>query len=99
MSFSVIFHPLAQQELIDAYLWYCDKGETLGERFMEAIERRLEELRQHPDSYPAKHRIYREIRIFIFPYVLVYTCNKQRNEVQVKAVFHTSRNPLKKYRR
>ena len=99
MSYKVIIHPEAEKEYLDACNWYEQETTGLGQRFKAAVFKQLEQIDKNPENYSKKDGRYRESRTEIFPYVIVYTLNKSRNLIYVSAIYHTSRNPVKKYRR
>lgn len=99
MSLTLYFHPLAEDEFRDAYHWYETRAEGLGERFMQEVEERLTDIVNHPEKYPKKKGEYRQTGIRIFPYVIVYKIVKNMQLIFISSIFHTSRNPRKKYRK
>jgi len=98
MSYTSLLLLKAKKELSDAFLWYEDKQIGLGERFANEIFTKLEELENYPDRYPAKIKNYREVKIAVFPYLLIYRINNSTKQVIVVSIFHVKRNPLKKIR-
>jgi plasmid stabilization system protein ParE len=66
---------------------------------MEVVRKKLETIQEHPEKYEKKNLNFREAAIKIFPYVIVYTFYKKDGIITVSAIFHTSRNPKRKYRR
>ena len=99
MSYRIEFHPLASEELDDAYQWYEDRSRGLGSRLIEKVEEALSILSNQPYSRGKKLREYREFRIDTFPYLLVYEVLEKQKLVFISYVFHTSRNPKLKYKR
>jgi len=59
----------------------------------------LTDIPKQPDKYPKKKGIFREARIRLFPYLIVYKAVNKKKEVLIASVFHTSRNPKLKYRK
>lgn len=98
-QFAYQLHPLAEQEYLEAYLWY-EQQARLGEQFAKAVRERLQKIVSNPEQYSSKKSKYREVIVDkTFPYIIVYKVdNKQRN-LTVISIFHTSRNPKKKYRK
>ena len=45
------FHPEAQQELIDATMWYDDRQEGLGDNFIDAVSAQLVNICQMPGRF------------------------------------------------
>jgi mRNA-degrading endonuclease RelE of RelBE toxin-antitoxin system len=99
MGYAVIFHPIAEKELTDAFLWYEQRLDGLGDRFVKAVEKSISQISSTPLAYAKKHHNYREVKPQDFPYVIVYKIQEKRKIVFIAAVYHTSRNPRKKYRK
>lgn len=97
MSYAVIIHPEAEKEYLDACNWYEQETIGLGQRFKAAVFKQLEQINKNPEAYSQKKGSYRESRTEVFPYVIVYTINKDL--LYIAAIYHTSRNPVKKYRK
>lgn len=89
----------AHLEFLNAALWYEEKNIGLGERFIDVIEKKLELIQQHPERYPKRKGNFRETPVKIFPYVIIYSVYKKEKIITVNSIFHTSRNPRKKYRK
>jgi hypothetical protein len=99
MSYLIIFHPQAQEEYIEAHLWYELAQQGLGDRFEQMVEQRLLRISENPESYKVSKKAYREVSIDVFPYTIVYKINKKERQVYISAVYHTKRNPKGKYRK
>lgn len=99
MPYSYRVHELAYKEYIDAYEWYEDKSDGLGSRFMNAVEKRLKQIAEHPEYYSKKRGNFREAKVEDFPYKIVYEFFKSNQLVHVSAIYHDKRNPKRKYRR
>ncbi len=59
MSFQIELHPEAIFELKESYQWYEHRLEGLGDRFIESIDKRLNEIAEHPERYAKKKKNYR----------------------------------------
>ncbi|MEO5649380.1 MAG: type II toxin-antitoxin system RelE/ParE family toxin, partial [Ginsengibacter sp.] len=88
----------ARKELLAAWEWYEDKQEGLGDRFRNQVNQKIKQIIQTPESYPEKKRSFREAKIGMFPYLLIYKIAKRKKVITIISVFHTSRNPKKKYK-
>ncbi len=99
MSYQLIFHPLAEREYFDAYQWYENKQEGLGDRFEKMVEIRLQEIVKYPENYGISKARYRETSIKDFPYRIVYKLNKKMGIIYISSIYHTGRNPKYKYRK
>ena len=99
MKFTLKLLEEADLEFQDAALWYEMKSKGLGERFIDTITKKLETIQEHPERYPKRKNLFREAPIRIFPFIVVYTFYRREKKVIVSSIFHTRKNPRKKYRK
>ena len=97
--YNLILLEEADKEFQDAALWYEEKSSGLGLRFIEVIKRKFEIIQQFPESNTRRVGNFRESVVKIFPYTIVYTFSKKEGLITVVSIFHTSRDPRKKYRK
>lgn len=98
MSYSVIFLARAQRELLEAWEWYEDRQAGLGDRFRNKVMERIHNITQHPERYPLRNKGFREVLIEVFPYLVIYRIDKNKNTIAIASIFHTSQNPKRKYK-
>ncbi|MEW6357062.1 MAG: type II toxin-antitoxin system RelE/ParE family toxin [Planctomycetota bacterium] len=91
MTYSLVIRPEAEEDLRQAYHWYEEQREGLGEDFLLCVEAALTAIQESPLRYPAIHRDMRRILVRRFPYGVFYCV--RRHEVSVLAVFHCRRHP------
>ncbi|MBC7874141.1 MAG: type II toxin-antitoxin system RelE/ParE family toxin [Ferruginibacter sp.] len=99
MRYSIVFHPEADKEYRESFLWYERKTKGLGYRFEAVIDKKIDLIIDKPERYPKRKGRYREALVENFPYVIVNRINKGLEKIIISSLFHTSRNPKKKYRR
>ena len=80
----------------EAYDWYEEQRQGLGEEFIKELDSRFDKLQSHPEYFGKIKKNFRQISLKRFPYVIVFEIIK--NEVVVFAVFHTKRNQKLKFR-
>ena len=80
----------------EAYDWYVLQQQDLGDSFISVLESAFLKISSHPEYYGIVIKKYRQIKIAHFPYVIIYEIIQ--DSVVVYAVFHTSKNPKKKFR-
>ena len=97
MDYSIIVLPRARHELIEAWEWYEDRQIGLGDRFKEEVSNILNQIQKHPEHFPERKKNYREAKANIFPYLIIYRLKKRNKIIAISSIFHTSRNPIKKY--
>lgn len=88
----------AQNELLNALEWYEDRQVGLGTRFKNEIYNCLKKIEKSPQKYPLRPNNFRERRINIFPYLIIYRIEESEKLILISSIFHTSRNPQKKYK-
>jgi plasmid stabilization system protein ParE len=100
MGYPYRLHEQAHKEYIAAYAWYEEKQKGLGSRFMTSVEKRLQQISNHPEFYSKKQNTdFREVKVENFPYMIVYEFFKRKQLIYVAAIYHSKRNPNRKYRK
>ncbi|MBL0357396.1 MAG: type II toxin-antitoxin system RelE/ParE family toxin [Chitinophagaceae bacterium] len=100
MSFTCRFHPDIERDYSDAYEWYEDKVAGLGERFIKAVRKKIEEIAEHPQAFGRRvNKGYREAQVDFFPYLIIYKVYKDKNEVFISSIHHTKKQSRRKYRK
>lgn len=87
-----VFHPLAEQELVDAASHYEEQRPGLGLEYLEEVEHAVNFLIRYPGSGSTVRGSIRRLVLPRFPYSLLYrvledTC------IRVLAVAHHKRRP------
>ena len=80
----------------DAYDWYEEQRQGLGEIFLAELDNCYKKLQSRPAASSKIKKNYRQARLKHFPYVIVYEII--RTDVVVLSVFHTRRNPKHKFK-
>ena len=65
-------HEKAHFEFIESYQWYELRQKELGDRFMNCVQERLNQISNQPELFPKKHLNFREVKVKNFPYSIVY---------------------------
>ena len=100
MNYTCLFHPLTQQDYNEAYTWYEEKQKGLGERFLTAFRKKIEEIALNPEAYGSRSKKkFREAHLDFFPYLIVYKINKRDKVIYISSIHHTKKHPTKKYRK
>ena len=97
MQYLIRFHPEAELEFLDSYHWYEERSLGLGEKYKATIEECLLLIQENPLLYPEKRKQFRECQTKTFPFLIVYKIYPEKKEILIVSVFHTSREPYKKY--
>ena len=89
----------ADKEFQESAQWYQEQTDGLGIRFIEVIKHKLETIQKYPERNPKRKGNFREAIVRTFPYIIIYTLYKREMIITINSIFHTSRNPQKKYRK
>lgn len=98
MTRGIRFHSLATAEVVEAQLWYEDRVEGLGARFLDALRATTERAARWPNAgTPTRHDVggeplERKVALSGFPYVVVYRIAGEA--LEILAVHHEHRRPL-----
>ena len=99
MSYQLRLSEEADYDFRQAAEWYEQQGEGLGIRFINVIKNKLDVIQNSPERYPVRKYNFREAPVKTFPYLIIYKLYKRKREVLVYSIFHSKRNPKKKYRK
>ena len=93
MSVKKTISPFAKADLSNASKWYEKQQKGLGKRFLNEMKEAFDIICNNPVGFPIRYDDYRIYYTKIFPYGIHYQYNVSHNEIRIKAVFHTARNP------
>ena len=88
----VVFHPLAERELIEAAKFYETRAAGLGEDFVLQVERTLAGIVQKSKVGSILTRPIRRRLIPRFPFALLYQ-SEETQQITVIALMHLRRRP------
>jgi len=91
VNYSLTYHDKVEADIENAYQWYDEKQEGLGERFFTELAVSCTQIMEHPEYYSKTGKRLRKISLKHFPYIVVFEIIG--STVFVYSVFHTSRNP------
>jgi len=89
----ILISGYAKTDLSDISKWYERQQKGLGKRFLHEIRETFEIICTNPTSFQIRYDEYRICFTKIFPYGIHYKYVANKNEIHIKAVFHTARNP------
>jgi len=92
MISSVVFHELADQELIEATQYYEAESSGLGGTFLKEIEHAIKEIQSNPKSSPVVLKVVRRKLLRRFPYSIMYSI--VNNTVNILAIANQKRRPF-----
>jgi toxin ParE1/3/4 len=89
---NIVFHPLAERELIDAVAYYEKQKPGLGSEYLEEVEHAINFIARYPEAgYKIKGSL-RQLNLPKFPYSLLYRVLEDAR-IRVLAVAHHKRKP------
>ena len=86
------FHPLAEIESEEATLYYEDRAEGLGLRYVDELNKAFDHIIQFPEAWPLVGSSVRKIGLNRFPFLVIYSIEEKY--LLVLAVAHTRRKPF-----
>jgi len=99
MNYSYTLKQEASIEFADAFVWYEEQQEGLGELFNVTVERKLKMICSNPLHYKISRKKFHEVPIDKFPFLVVYFIDEENSLIVITAIFQTSRNPKSKFKR
>lgn len=95
--YDLVFSSRAEAEFIEAFYWYEERTPGVGRRFEQIVDQQLQLLKENPFVFQEINRTYRECVLPVFPFVIIYKCYLERNEILILSIFHTAQNPKDKF--
>ena len=92
MSFVVRKLPLAEQDTLDAAIWYEERRAGLGEEFLNEVDRAVRMLSESALLHRIRFADVRRTPIHRFKFYGVYYIVREE-EVWILAIFHGRRHP------
>lgn len=92
MNLRVSFHELAEFELNDAAVFFENKTQGLGFRFLATVETAVAEIRRHPQASPIIQQNVRCKVLRKFPYSIMFSIASDR--IRILAIANQRRRPF-----
>jgi len=93
MDYGVKFSRLAIKDLREICDWYEEQSVGLSERFLEELQKVVDQIAQNPHCFIEKAPNCRMARLRTFPYKIFYMVNDSQQKTRVIAVAHRARHP------
>lgn len=89
----IVFHPKAQQELVEAAAYYEEQLTNLGDEFLSVVEKAVDSLEDNPKSAFLSHPQLGMRRCVVprFPFLIYY--REGDDLIEVFAIAHQSKRP------
>jgi len=91
MSLNLVISPRAHADLNDAWRWYEDRQQGVGDRFMLRVDEVLARICRDPEMFPILQRGARWAAVPRFPYGILYRV--EDSDLVVLGVIHGRRGP------
>jgi len=85
------FHPEVTSDIKGSYLWYEDKLQGLGNRFLNELEDGYTAIQNFPDTWANFQYGFKRYILNKFPFSILYKVTEEK--IVVVAVMHNSRRP------
>jgi len=95
----ISYRAVAAQEYQDAINWYAERSKPAAEKFVKAIDEKLDSISRNPKQYKNLYKNYYEVSTRKYPFCIVYFLEETLLQVVVVAIYHHKRHPKKKYRK
>ena len=99
MNYVAIFSDDALKELSESWLQYENTLPGLGDRFKHEVFNKIYKIENDPSKELQRKPPYREAMVNTFPFLIIYRIDEMNKMVFISSIFHTRRNPKKKYRK
>lgn len=87
----IIVSPEAEGDLTEAYRWYEEQVEGLGDEFLLCVDACIRSMARNPKIYQKVHKNIRRALTRRFPYGIFFI--EETDHIRVLAVFHARRDP------
>ncbi len=91
MNKKLVFSEYAMNDILETYQWYELQNEKLGDKFILELEKKIEEIKLYPYRCAKIYKTTRRTFLYIYSYAVFYSVH--REEILIRRVLHTSRNP------
>jgi len=88
---TVLLHPAAKEELVEAISFYNSKIEGLGSLLLDEIDSGIEAIQRNPRTWKKYTQHCRRYLFKKFPYAIIYRLKD--NTTQIVAFMHQHRKP------
>lgn len=94
MAYKLEIREKVRTGTLAGFLWYEEKSDGLGSRFVSEVEEMIQYISQNPFHFQVKYKNYREGIMKTFPYVVIYQVLDEL--IIISSVFPTKDDPGKK---
>jgi len=92
MSYNILLQDEVLKEIQNAFDWYEEQKDNLGEELLNEIDICYQKLTEHPERYSFINFRYRRIKTDRFPYIFVFELNT--DTINIVHFRHIKQKPL-----
>lgn len=98
MIFQLRLNERSKQQYNEIVDWYAVRSRQAAENFITELEDVFDKIVGNPFRFRNKYRHFREVLLKRYPYYVIYFVNEEKGEIVVFSLYHSARDPKKKYR-
>ena len=72
MSYKLEIRGEADEEIFEAYSWYEQQSQGLGDRFIAALEAIFHKITNSPHHYKVARSVFRQASVRSFPFIVYF---------------------------
>ena len=89
MARRLVYHPLFEQDVIEAANWYDGRSTGLGDAFISNVKATVAQVAADPDRFASTLLGVRYWRVERFPYIVLF--DVLESQINFPGVLHTAR--------
>ena len=83
----------AINELDEAYVYYEEQLQGLGEELLEDVFKAIKRIKSYPFAWPKFSQQTRRCLLYKFPFGVIYHFDEKKNKIIILAIAHLHRKP------
>ena len=93
MVYKIVIDPKAITDIQSAINYYEEQQSDLGGKFLKVLNKHFQALENKP-FFRIRYDNVHCLPLKKFPYMVHFTISEEKQLVTIRAIFHTSRNPV-----
>lgn len=85
--------PSAKLDIKQSADWYNEQQKGLGKRFTSTVRSNVKSIQQNPRTFSIRYDQTHTALVDVFPFMIHYIINEEKQLIIISNVLHTSRNP------
>lgn len=96
-EFKLIISEKAENQIEEVFSHYNLISDKVADNFLIQLHNCINTIHKNPTIFQVFKTHFRQLPLKKYPYIVVYSI-ENKNTIVILSVFHTSRNPNKKFR-